>query len=262
MDCHTPSANGPQRIDALMTSRPSAGQQVRRIVEIAAVVAAAVLLAVVAASSGEAATPPAGTPPAEVARPAASDRPDVSARPTGTLAPSLQPLPTAPEEFVFPGRASRVVVPQMGIDLAVVSSDLAPPPDNFPLCDVAQYLTTYRQPGEPGTTYIYAHARTGMFLPLLHASLRADGAEMIGMEVLVYTSDSMLYRYRVFEVERHETEYRLADGTPPGEERLILQTSEGPRGTEGKLVVAADLIDVVTATSEEANPRADPQVCE
>jgi len=150
----------------------------------------------------------------------------------------------------------------MGIDLPVVSGDLAPPPDNFPLCNVAQYLTTYRQPGEPGTTYLYGHARTGMFLPLLQASLRADGAEMIGMEVLVYTSDAQLYRYRVFEVERHVLDYRLADGTPPGEQRLILQTSEGPRGTPGKLVVAAEFIEELTATLEEANPPAAPVVCE
>lgn len=237
-----------------------AGTPHRSAGQIVAAIVAAVLLAMVVASCGEAETPPSGTPPPGVARPAGSDRPDVSARPAGT--PSVPPLPTAPDEFVFPGRASRVVVPQMGIDLAVVSSDLAPPPDNFPLCDVAQYLTTYRQPGEPGTTYIYAHARSGMFLPLLNASLRADGAEMIGMEVLVYASDATLYRYRVYEVERHETGYRLADGTPPGEQRLILQTSEGPRGTEGKLVVAADLVDVVAATPEEANPPADPRVCE
>ena len=150
----------------------------------------------------------------------------------------------------------------MGIDLPVVSGDLAPPPDNFPLCNVAQYLTVYRQPGEPGTTYLYGHARTGMFLPLLQASLRADGAEMIGMEVLVYASDAQLYRYRVFEVERHVLDYRLADGTPPGEQRLILQTSEGPRGTPGKLVVAAEFIEELTATLEEANPPAAPVVCE
>lgn len=177
-----------------------------------------------------------------------------------TLTPP--PLPSPPDAFVFPGRASRVVVPAMGIDLPVVSGDLAPPPDNFPLCNVAQYSTSYRQPGEPGSVYLYAHARTGMFLPLLNASLRAAGAEMIGMDVLVYTSDAELYRYRVFEVEQHVLDYRLADGTPPGEQRLILQTSEGPRGTPGKLVVAANFVDVTPTTPEEANPPAAPVVCE
>lgn len=199
--------------------------------------------------------------------PSARSSAAAQATPTPTPSPaastrSLPPLPSAPEEFVFPGRASRVVIPAMGIDLPVVSGDLAPPPDNFPLCNVAQYLTAYRQPGEPGTTYLFGHARTGMFLPLLQASLRADGAEMIGMEVLVYASDAQLYRYRVFEVERNVLDYRLADGTPPGEQRLILQTSEGPRGTPGKLVVAAEFIEELTATLEEANPPAAPVVCE
>ncbi len=54
----------------------------------------------------------------------------------------------------------------------------------------------------------------------------------------------------------------LANGTPPGEQRLILQTSEGPRGTEGKLVVAAEPVDATPATAEEANPPAEPEVCE
>lgn len=217
---------------------------------------ASVLAATLVACTGVA--PPSSSAPGSA---------EVATRATPTQSPaastsSSAPVPSAPDAFVFPGRASRVVVPAMGIDLPVVSSDVAPPPGNFPLCDVAQYLTTYRQPGEPGTTYLYAHARVGMFLPLLQASLRADGAEMIGAEVLVYASDARLYRYRVFEVQRHVTDYALANGTPPGERRLILQTSEGPRGTEGKLVLAAELVDEVMASPAEANPPASPVVCE
>lgn len=214
----------------------------------------AVLIAgtLAACSAGASSETGAGTP----------DAARTSARPSAPPSLTPPPLPSAPDTLVFPGRASRVVVPVMGIDLPVVSGDLMPPPDNFPLCNVAQYSTSYRQPGEPGSVYLYAHARTGMFLPLLNASMRADGAEMIGMEVLVYTSDAELYRYRVFEVERHVRDYRLADATPPGEQRLILQTSEGPRGTPGKLVLAADFVDVAPATLEEANPPAAPVVCE
>lgn len=225
----------------------------------AAIAGTALLLLLAACSAGDG---PRDAAPAsaDLSSPASvAPSSEESAVPSAIAPP---PLPSARDAFIFPGRASRVVVPAMGIDLPVVSSDLAPPPDNFPLCDVAQYLTTYRQPGEPGTTYIYAHARPGMFLPLLSASLRADGAEMIGMEVLLYTSDAQLYRYRVFEVQRSVTDYDLANGVPPGEQRLILQTSEGPRGTEGKLAVAAEPIDVVASTTEEANPPPAPLVCE
>ncbi len=221
------------------------------------IVMAVLIVGTLAACLANASSTGIGAPSSEVAAGTSAASP--SPVPPNVTPP---PLPSAPESFVFPGRASRVVVPAMGIDLPVVSGDLAPPPDNFPLCNVAQYSTGYRQPGEPGSVYLYAHARTGMFLPLLDASMRADGAEMIGMEVLVYTSDAELYRYRVFEVERHVLDYRLADATPPGEQRLILQTSEGPRGTPGKLVVAADFLDVTPTTPEEANPLAAPVVCE
>ena len=43
-------------------------------------------------------------------------------------------------------------------------------PRGYPLCDVAQYWTIYDLPGKPGTTWIYAHAQEGMFLPLFTIS--------------------------------------------------------------------------------------------
>ena len=43
---------------------------------------------------------------------------------------------------------------------------------DYPLCDAAQYFRAdaLGQPGQGRATYLYAHARTGMFLPLLTAS--------------------------------------------------------------------------------------------
>jgi sortase (surface protein transpeptidase) len=194
---------------------------------------------------------------------------DSSADPTASMDPvdpsapstNADGQPTPRSSFVFPSRASRVVAPELGIDLPVVSSDLQPPPGNYPFCDVAAYLTTYRQPGDPGTTFLYAHAQEGMFLPLLEASERQDGAELIGQEVLVYTDDAELHRYEIFEVERHATTYRLANSTPLDEQRLILQTSEGPYGTIPKLVVAANHLGVEPADPVEANPEAMPRDC-
>ena len=64
----------------------------------------------------------------------------------------------------------RVIIPSLRIDLPVISRDLRVPgqgPDGYPPCDVALYQTAFGQPGQPGTTYLYAHAREGMFLPLL-----------------------------------------------------------------------------------------------
>ena len=44
-------------------------------------------------------------------------------------------------------------------------------------------------------------------------------------------------------------------------EQLILQTSEGPRGTVPKLQVLAEPYAVRDATQDEARPRARPRAC-
>ena len=98
--------------------------------------------------------------------------------------------------------ATRVVIPALGIDLPVVTS---PPNEHFPLCNVAEYLVLGRAlayPGLPQATYLYAHARTGMFLPLLTQSQVNNGAAMIGMWVEVYTDDNQRHVYEISQVIR------------------------------------------------------------
>jgi len=160
---------------------------------------------------------------------------------------------------------SRVRVPALRIDLPVLSGAFDPPgnPGTYPLCDIAQFLISpgLVQPYEEGTTYVYAHARTGMFLPLLEASMRRNGAEMLGALVELYTNDGGRYLYEIFKVKRHATDLALAFDLPPGEHRLILQTSEGPAGTIPKLQVAARLLDVGSVSLAEANPEPHPRIC-
>lgn len=134
-------------------------------------------------------------------------------------------------------------------------------PDRFPPCDVALFHTAFSQPGEEGATYVYAHAQEGMFLPLLEASLRRDGASLIGALVEVYTTDDLLYLYEVVEVKRHALDFSLALEVPPGEQRLVLQTSEGPLGTVPKLQLAAVLINELPADPGEAHPEPRPRAC-
>ena len=180
--------------------------------------------------------------------------------PTATVAgftPSLPPSasPTASPTPV-PSQASRIVVPSLDIDLAILPGD-----DKYPLCDVAQFLSNYRQPGQPGTVYIYAHARSGMFLPLLEASERNDGRGMLRASVYVYTKDGHKYLYEIFRVKRHALDLQIADEVEPGEQRLVMQTSEGPAGHRPKLQVAARFVAVSRASVEESNPKPDPSVC-
>jgi hypothetical protein len=83
---------------------------------------------------------------------------------------------------------------------------------------------------------------------------------MIGMLVEVYTSDDMLFLYEVTSVLRHQTTldpaYRTSD------EQLILQTSEGPRGTIEKTMVVARPLGSGPADPALARPEADPVACE
>ncbi len=159
--------------------------------------------------------------------------------------------------------ASRIVIPALRVDLPILAGDIEVPGnrDSYPLCDVAQYLVYYGQPGEEGTSYIYAHAQRGMFLPLLRASQRNDGAEMLGALVEVYTADDSLHLYEIYRVKRHATDLSLANSVEPGEHLLVLQTSEGTSGHIPKLQVAARPIGILPADPEAANPVPRPRPC-
>ena len=188
--------------------------------------------------------------PSPAPSPTASDSPTPSA--DASPSPGASPVPAV---------ATRVVVPALKIDLPIVAQSYGPGRGSYPLCDVAQYLEVFGQPSQPGATYIYAHAREGMFLPLLRASERNNGRSLLGDLVQVYTADGTTYLYEIFRVKRHSRDFTLADDVPPGEQRLILQTSEGPKGTIPKLQVAARLVSIGSASLEAANPKAKPRDC-
>jgi len=190
-----------------------------------------------------------------------------------TAAPTESPGPSALLTFpplasaspggsasASPGKvavASRVVVPALDIDLPVIRQPGGA--NAFPPCNVAMYLLQLHQPGQPGPTYLYAHARTGMFLPILEASKINNGRRMKGMLVQVYTTDDQLYLYEIVEVRRHVTtlDAALADKR----EAVWLQTSEGPVGTFEKTQVIALPLGHGPADHKEANPKADPVFC-
>lgn len=161
------------------------------------------------------------------------------------------------------GRATRVVIPSLRIDLPVVAGDLhvRGNRNNYPLCDVAQYMTVFAQPGHEGTAYIYGHAQRGMFLPMLRASWRNSGRALIGARVEVYTSDAKLHSYEIVRVKRHSTDLNIAFNVPDGQHQLIVQTSEGPPGHKPVLQVKAKPIRVVEASAAEAMPTPSPRAC-
>lgn len=156
--------------------------------------------------------------------------------------------------YGFP-RATRVVVAGMGIDLPVI---MGPPSALY--CDVAMYVRQLAQPGEPGATLLYAHARRGMFLPLLTASRINNGASMIGRTVRVYTSASRYFTYRITKVRRGQRSITAAFGITA--KVLWLQTSEGPYTTSTKLVVIATQVGgPFTASYTASHPKPRPRSC-
>jgi hypothetical protein len=164
--------------------------------------------------------------------------------------------------------ATRIQVPALGIDLPIV----APPPnETFPLCNAAEYWVDHSvtparplaTPGAAQATYIYAHARTGMFLPLLSHSMVNDGKDMIGMYVVVYTDDNERHIYEIDQVIRHvsTSSASLDRASAATTDQLWLQTSEGPNKDSTKLQVVATPLGVLAADPADAHPAGKGRVC-
>lgn len=182
--------------------------------------------------------------------------PLITLPPIGTTTPEPTPVatPPPPADRV----ATRVRVKKLGIDLPVVKGNAG-----YPYCNVAMYLSALSQPGFGKATYLYAHAREGMFLPLLETRGRAQR----GLEVEVWTSDDFRFVYRISEVFRHvpydEGLDRPAVATT---EELWLQTSEGPKPPPGqppgpKTQVLATFVSATPTGHVGAHPKPHPVVC-
>ena len=192
----------------------------------------------------------------------------VSADPGASLSfPSLPPINASPSTPGLPSAspnatrvATRVVVEALGIDLPIIK-----PRGNsstYPQCNVALYIQELSQPGSGRATYLYAHARDGMFGPIYErAILKKSGGpkSMIGMVVQVYTSDDLLYEYAVTEVRLHQL--TLDDAINATTDQLWLQTSEGPKGTPGKTQLLALPLITLPADHKAAHPTPHPVNC-
>jgi hypothetical protein len=196
--------------------------------------------------------------PATASDPAPSSPPAPSStaaavKETPLQGPTVAPTPSYPADRV----ATRIVISKLDIDLPVMLQTVEY--GTFPLCDVAMYQPELGQPGQGRATYIYAHAREGMFLPLLTSSEANNGQGMIGDVVEVYTSDDYLFRYQIVEVDRHILD--MNDAFAAHTEELFLQTSEGPHGTVPKLQVIAAFESAGAADPKDAHPPAHPSIC-
>jgi hypothetical protein len=192
---------------------------------------------------------PTDAPSATIGLPSAptSTDPGASAGPSASAGATASPTGDAV--------ITRVVVPALKIDLPVVQGNAG-----YPYCNVAMYISGMGQPGLGRATYLYAHARDGMFGPIYRLAIQQHNAKkMLGMFVLVYTSDNKLYLYEIKDYFLHALTLDAAAAATS--EELWLQTSEGPKGTPGKTQLRAVLLSVGAADQKDANPPPKPLVC-
>ena len=196
-------------------------------------------------------TVPVAAEPAYTPEPTPTEVAVATPSPLITLPPIVSATP-APTPSADPNRvATRIRIAALGIDLPIVKG-----PSGYPYCDVAMYLKEFSQPGQGRATYLFAHARPGMFEPLL----KTKGVRMRGDLVEVWTSDNQLFLYEITEVLRAQLDLDAAQAATT--EQLWLQTSEGPHGTPGKTQVIAMPLDVQPADPpSDAHPKAKPRNC-
>jgi hypothetical protein len=196
-------------------------------------------------------TVPVAAEPVFTPSPRPTATPVTTPGPLITLPPLGSPTPAPPTPSPDPNRvATRVRIASLDIDMPVIKG-----PAGYPPCDVAMYIKELSQPGQGRATYLFAHARPGMFEPLL----KTKAPDQRGSVVEVWTSDDQLFLYEIVEVRRDQRD--LNDAIDADTEQLWLQTSEGPKGTPGKTQVIAMPLSSGPADPADAHPKAEPRVC-
>jgi LPXTG-site transpeptidase (sortase) family protein len=123
-------------------------------------------------------------------------------------------------------------MPRLGIDLPIAEGDLyrdtvaQQTPENF-----AFHFPGTAIPGTVGNSYIYAHARRGMFLSLWNASL--------GDQVTITTPAGVELKFKVTKIPGKVPPQDTSWLQTSSDERLTLQTSTGPNPQDPRWVVIA-----------------------
>jgi len=169
-----------------------------------------------------------------------------------TDSPTMAPTPTPINHTV-----TRIVMTRARVDLPVIT---APTNEKFPSCDVAERMAYYGEPGQGGVVYLYAHATHYMFGGLLAASWQPN-SYLLGAQIQIYTSDSLVYTYAVTEIDRHQAYNSFAIANNMVGEALLLQACENNDATGPKLIVVARPVSVTSATYAASHPHTAPRAC-
>ena len=153
-----------------------------------------------------------------------------SARESATFSPTVSATPAPTIGPITDGY--RIQMARLGIDLPIAEGDLyrdtveQQTPENL-----AFHFPGTAIPGAVGNSYIYAHARRGMFLTLWNAR--------IGDEVKITTPAGGELKFVVTDVYRSVPPADTSWLQPTDVERLTLQTSTGPNREDPRFVVIA-----------------------
>ena len=164
---------------------------------------------------------------APVALPSPTASAPIASAPIASPASTAEAQPTGPIPEGY-----RIQMPRLGIDLPIAEGDverdvvIQQTPENF-----AFHLPGTAIPGTFGNSYLYAHARRGMFLSLWNAR--------VGDQVTVTTPAGVELKFVVTEVHPRVPPADTSWIQPSGDERLTLQTSTGPNREDPRFVVIA-----------------------
>jgi hypothetical protein len=211
--------------------------------------AALLFAAIFVVAGGLVAVGLAGRPPEAgptVAGPIATEPPTLAAptatpttEPTATILPDPTPGPTTKVDVagvVVPpppaptASGYRIQIARLGINLPVAEGDV---PRDVDRAQTPEHYA-FHLPGtsmfETGNTYIYAHARVGMFLNLWNARVG---------DVVTVRTPSGTREYVIEEIHPRVPPLEISWAGPTRDTRLTLQTSTGPNGTDPRFVVVA-----------------------
>ena len=157
------------------------------------------------------------------------------------VSPVASSVPASGARPVVALEGLRITVPRLGIDLPLDVGDIGrdvprPGYSGSTPEGVALLFPGTSVPGTGGNSYIYAHARVGMFLSLW-------GARIDDVVVLLGADRSVIRTYKIaLVVPRVDP----ADGhwlEAGGRERLTLRTSTGPRPADPRFIAVAYPVD-------------------
>ena len=188
-----------------------------RLIPAAGVLAVLLGAALLLRSAGDVAAAPSPLP--SVAAPASAPPAPTPAVPAPT---ALPPIPVG----------YRIQIPRLRIDLEILEGDIErdsvqlKTPENY-----AFHLPGTAIPGTGANSYLYAHARRGMFLSLWDAK--------VGDVVWISTPDGRALKYVISEIHPRVPPEDVVWTTPSAPDRLTLQTSTGPNPGDPRFVVVA-----------------------